>query len=1151
MKNGKKPKSISVLFIGFQNIERLKNKETDVRDLLAGKIKGVKTPHVYGLAEHWGNQDIQDMATHKWFGLDKPTHDGMYGGVGAYVANKLSPFTQILHEFSNPNVMWLRIITMDEPIFVAVVYAPPKETTTLEEIINNLISTKASLSGLGRVLIMGDFNCRLGALTRDKKTNTRGKLLKDFFKSTKSSPLSNKQSDHWTCYTWNGESVSDLFIVDNKDKIKCKDYRVFKDVRFSSAHALLTFRWNILVQPPDKLQWSDNLSNQIDWDDDQLVLKYQNLLTPGLTQWANRNNVINSIGDSNRASSKLVSLIKDSLCQIQTQTKKSQTLHTEHNSAEIRNLRRERNDNIASFSAESTSHTRKQLLSKITTLQNKISIATETLEKKKVRKLWDKVLETKKEKNSTTYWKMIKAIRKPREKLYPMAILGPNGTLLTTKEEILRAFSNRYKHVFEASDKEAADYQKFLSQQEPAPSTNKARKSISKKYENVRSNFKPNNQSTDPETSIFDIDLDIEETENAIAAFNLHKATGKSQIPAEALQKGGDLLTKCLHKLYSAWWKQGTTPQSMQEAMVTPLYKKKDVTLTQNYRPISLLNSIFKTYEKILETRLRAFVEDNNCITPLQMGARANTGTTEAIFQLLSATTSNTNNKQPVYLTLLDLSKAFDRVWRKGLWVKLHSIGIKGNLLRAIHSTYSNPKFTVKIGDSTSETLPCVNGLRQGSVLSPLLFIILFSDVAETLYKDRGIAASNTNNKLLHCQMFVDDTILLTNNEEDIKTQFGRFNKFARLWGSVLNVDKTMILSTDKIKNDGQWLLETGMEDAPTNLAKYLGLWISLDNSTWNQHFAKTISSAKKSFFYLHAKGLKKGHIEPSEALTLFKLLIIPKLTYCAEVIIPSEAVISKVNNFFALAVKHMLGIPMSAPTQSVLWEADITDFSLQLEMAKLRFHRKMVVNNPHISVSTLYCKGNYLFDSNQALLEKWDPTLTYHSSTWKNLFSTPNSPSKTTWKNLLKKALQTRRISLFKTKLPSFYNIKPIPEIYTTLLKLPLTSQVTMFRARHCIAPLSHCPVCKPSGIYSSSKHYLTECTRPDVLASRIGLSMGIDSTTDLDTSNLSPNQLHDVLLGKPLDSTHTGISQQLLGAVADHLQTFTPQDEFEFSWC
>ena len=194
--------------------------------------------------------------------------------------------------------------------------------------------------------------------------------------------------------------------------------------------------------------------------------------------------------------------------------------------------------------------------------------------------------------------------------------------------------------------------------------------------------------------------------------------------------------------------------------------------------------------------------------------------------------------------------------------------------------------------------------------------------------------------------MFVDDTILLTNNEDDIQTQFHRFNKFASICG-----DQSMILSTDNIKNDGQWLIETGMEEAPTKRFKYPGLWFTLDNSTWNQHFAKTISSAKKSFFYLYAKGLKKGHIEPSEALTLFKRLIITKLTYCAEVITPSVAAIHKVNDSFALAVKRMLGIPMSATTQPVLWEADITDFPLQLEMAKLRFHRKMVVKRTGLSM--------------------------------------------------------------------------------------------------------------------------------------------------------------------------------------------------------
>ena len=77
--------------------------------------------------------------------------------------------------------------------------------------------------------------------------------------------------------------------------------------------------------------------------------------------------------------------------------------------------------------------------------------------------------------------------------------------------------------------------------------------------------------------------------------------------------------------------------------------------------------------------------------------------------------------------------------------------------------------------------------------------------------------------QLLHCQMFVDDTILLTNNEDDIQTQFHRFNKFASICG-----DQSMILSADNIKNDGQWLIETGMEEAPTKLFKYLDLWCTL-----------------------------------------------------------------------------------------------------------------------------------------------------------------------------------------------------------------------------------------------------------------------------------------------------------------------------------
>ena len=1144
-------KFLKDLLIGFQNIEKLKDKENDVRDLLRGSCRGVKAPHIYGLAETWGNQNIQDLETHKWFGIDKISRDGLFGGVGAYVSNNLSPFTQILHEFSNENIMWLRIITLEEPLFIAVVYAPPNNTDILNGLITNIINTKSSLSGLGRVLIMGDFNCRLGSTTRDKMVNPRGKLLKDFFKTTKSSPLSNQQDDHWTCYTWNGQSVNDLFIVDNNEKLKCKDYFVFKEHRFSSKHALLTFRWNVKVSPPDKLQWSNHTSTSLNWDDDTINQNYLNLLTPKLTAWLDKNKDMNTVKESNLASNKLVSLIQDCIHQLQTKTKNRQQKYKEFTSDEITQLRNDRNHVISNFTEETSIDTRKEMLSKIHTLQNKISNATELLEKKQTRKLWDKVLENKKGKDMSTYWKMIKRIRSPQEKSFPMAITGPDGSLLITKHEILQAFSNRYSLVFKGEDKEAENYHKSLLSNSGFNNSANIRKNISEKYKTIQRDFKA--PPLNSPASVFECPLDKEETESAVKACKHNKASGKSQIPAEALQKGGPLLIQCLHQLYCTWWDLGVTPDSMQEALVTPLFKKGDKTDPKNYRPISLLNTIFKTYEKILEKRLRAYVENNNLLTPLQTGARANKGTTEAIFQILSATQHNTGNKTPTFLTLLDLSKAYDRVWRTGLWVKLHSLGIKGNLLRAIHSTYSNPSFTIKIGDHTSDTLPCENGLRQGSVLSPLLFVILFSAVADHLDSARGVPLSHALPDLhLHCQMFVDDTILLTNNEQDIGHQFRLFNQFAQIWGSVLNIDKTMILSTENLKNHGEWLQALEMEDAPVKIARYLGLWISLGNSTWNQHFKKIITKAKKSFFYLHSKGLRNGHIEPNEALELFKILIIPKFTFCAEIITPSASVINKVNDFFALAAKHMLGIPMTASTQTVLWEANIPDFSLQLDMAKLRFHRKLLVGENIAQSKNLYRKGNYLFDGNQKVLQKWDGALSTHNAQWKNLFASPHKPSKPIWKSLLNKALSTLRTSVFRTKHPSFFNLKPRQGICDAIFNLNVLAQKVILRARHNIDVQKQCPYphCKRSWAYSSSKHYLTECLRPEVISSRVGLTLSLLNVSTADISHFTSNDLNDTFLGKPIDAIPTKHLSAIFKAAASHLIKFTPPDEFDTDW-
>ena len=1114
---------------------------------MGGKLPGVHAPHVHGMVEHWGEQNVEDTPTHQWFGIDKPTTRGQHGGVGAYVSNKLSPFTQILPEFSNHNIMWLRIITQNQPLFIAITYAPPKNEEILTEIATNITETKANLEQVGKVLIMGDFNCRLGKLTRDKaRDSTRANILKSMFKATTLSPLTNQQPDHWTCYTHNGQSVNDLFLVDKKEHRNCKDYLVHSKISFASDHRLLGFRWHTTLNMPEAGVWTLPNQTSIDWDDEDTCTDYLAALTPKLLEWSAVSQNLTEVARSVKATSKLVTALQQSLLHIQKRRGAPISNTRPESDKDIDALRTQRNTKIAEFNQAQREESRLTLLNSIEALQHRISSKLSTKEQVKTRKLWDKVLEKKNNKDLSSYWKMIKRIRKSNNSRLPTVMKNLEGDNVTKKEEILNVFSARYQHVFAGTDNEASQYQNFLHQNSREQTTSSTRRGISEKYKEV---LKDINAEHAPSTSslLADSALTLKETESAINGFKRHKAPGQTLITSEALQNGGPLLAVCLHSLFASWWSLGITPKSMQVALITPIFKKGDVTLPENYRPIALLNSLFKTYEKVLEKRLRKFAEDGKLLSPLQLGGRAKTGATEAIFQLLTAVHHRLEHSLPIYLTLLDLSKAYDRVWRKGLWVKLHSLGLNGCLLRALHSTYSDSTFTVKIGGDHSEGLPCPNGLRQGSVLSPLLFILLFSAVAEELDPSRGVQMPGDVLDLLHSQMFVDDTMFLTTTDTDILVQFKLFNQFAAVWGSVLNIEKTAVLSNKPLQASTEWLQDLNLTEAPKTVAKYLGVWISLKNLTWNQHFDKAISKARKSFFYLHAKGLKQGHIEPREAIELFKILILPQLTFGIEVLLPSDPVIQKVNNFIGFALKLMLGIPLTAQSETVMWEANIPDFSLMCELARLRFHRKMVVDPTSSPVSRYYKQGNYLFDANTLLLERWDYALSSHNSQWRTLFNTPLKPSKGAWSFLLKRALGLKRQDLLRSNCPLFFQMKPTENLFHQLFKLPTLSLSPLLCARHNVDLGTTCS-CDKSIVSSSSVHLLTECLQPDVTASRIRLFHTLQQETTQSLLSLSDFELHDILVGQPSPLFSSSCSTKFLGLVALHLSNFTPTAVIQF---
>lgn len=211
-----------------------------------------------------------------------------------------------------------------------------------------------------------------------------------------------------------------------------------------------------------------------------------------------------------------------------------------------------------------------------------------------------------------------------------------------------------------------------------------------------------------------------------------------------------------LSHVFNLSLKTGIFPDLLKTAIVFPLHKKGDEKLVTNYRPISLTSNIAKTLEKVVKKRLNSFLNKFQTLSKNQYGFREKINTQDAVTNVTNDILEGINKKKKSLLILLDIEKAFDSISHKKLLVKLENIGIRGTPLKWFSSYLSGRKQMVKIGEIYSEILDCLSGLPQGTVLSPLLFLVYVNDLCNAV----------TEGKIYS---FADDTALLisSNNWKD------------------------------------------------------------------------------------------------------------------------------------------------------------------------------------------------------------------------------------------------------------------------------------------------------------------------------------------------------------------------------------------------
>ena len=253
---------------------------------------------------------------------------------------------------------------------------------------------------------------------------------------------------------------------------------------------------------------------------------------------------------------------------------------------------------------------------------------------------------------------------------------------------------------------------------------------------------------------------------------------------------GSHKLFVCLSLLFQIMLTHGYVPQDMQLGTIIPIPKdrNKSLSVSNNYRGITLSSIIGKLFDIVLL--------DKNCsvfdTSELQFGFKAKHSTHSCTFVLNEVVDYYTKNESDMYIMLLDCSKAFDRVNYTKLFALLIDRGLCPLTARFLIQLYTNQVLRIKWSDYLSENINVSNGVKQGGILSPILFIV-YMDVLLLRLKQSKVGCYIGNN-FCGALGYADDVALLCPSLSSLKIMLGIADDFGREYDVKFNSEKYQLL---------------------------------------------------------------------------------------------------------------------------------------------------------------------------------------------------------------------------------------------------------------------------------------------------------------------------------------------------------------------
>ena len=575
------------------------------------------------------------------------------------------------------------------------------------------------------------------------------------------------------------------------------------------------------------------------------------------------------------------------------------------------------------------------------------------------------------------------------------------------------------------------------------------------------------------------------------------------------LKAGNQILIGPLNRLFNTVLSSGTYPDTWCTGTIIPIYKSGDKENPSNYRGITVSNCLGKLFNTIINKRIVTYLETNKLLSDTQIGFRPGHRTTDHIFLLKTIIDKYKHQKKHVYACYVDLSRAFDTIWRDGLFYKLSQMHISSKIIKILQKMYLQLNSCIKIKGKTSKYFSSNIGTRQGCSLSASLFNIYLNDLPDLL-SNGACSPVSIKQANINCLQYADDIVLLSETKNGLQNALNLLSSYCNKWKLTINTQKTKTMVFNSRKIDNQFTIGTTSIEQ-VNSYIYLGIMMT-PSGGFNQNLKYLHNKASKALFSIKTtmRHMSSTATPVKVFLKLFDTKILPILTYSSELwgsyiykIKPNttlESIINSTNHLLEKLhlsfCKYILGVHRKTSNLGCLAELGRFPIIIQV-IKKILTYDSYILNKSPNELLKLAAQYQKEISNNNHYTTNWYRLITLIQKN-NNEDSSNNQSTyiKTTISNIkavfcdwaIKELQNNHKLQLYSTIKKSYKLEKYLEkiQIFThrqAVSKLRLSCHpfpIEMGRYRNIDKEDRICNLCN-EGI-GDEEHYLTTCSNPTI---------------------------------------------------------------------